>query len=266
MDSEGNGQEVDMNKLGLVRNPCFLNFSLEMFRQACMLAGCDYLPPIPGLGIKKATQYMARFRNIDKIFKFLRLNPPKGIQLPLGYEEEFKQAELTFRFQRVFDHTSNKVVTLNPCEPSVAENPVIGPAIPDEIALKIAVGTIDPVSRIPFIKQTEYLYEKQQQSESGEQENNPPSSSPSLSLSLEIKPIQGHFQSPKPVSESLPIQKISINSYFSKNFFLKFHKVFNKINKKHFSISKLQLQWQPKNLLYHQDLNIQYLQKVSPNS
>lgn len=223
MDNDGNGQEVDMNNLGLVKNPSFLNFTLDMFRQTCMLAGCDYLPPIQGLGIKKAAKFMAQYRNIDKVFKFLRISHPHGIQLPNGFEEQFKQAELTFRYQRVFDHTTNKVVTLNACDPAIVQNPVIGPPIPDDIALKIAVGSIDPATKEPFLKQTEYLYEKklalpQYEDHSTFQESN-------FAQQSESSLTSNFFN-------SLPIQKNSVNSYFSKlkifNFFFNL-KCFEKI-------------------------------------
>lgn len=37
------------------------------FTGMCVLAGCDFLPSVPGIGIKKAHSLVSKYRNIDRV-------------------------------------------------------------------------------------------------------------------------------------------------------------------------------------------------------
>lgn len=118
----GFGEEINLSDLGTIKKPYLLNFTQEMFRQVCILGGCDYLPSIEGIGIVTAIKLMNQYRDINKIFKHLKDKK----KLPLGYEEGFKKAELTFCHQRIFDHTTKRVIPLSPCSQDIANYPEIG--------------------------------------------------------------------------------------------------------------------------------------------
>lgn len=40
-------------------------FTLDKFRYMCILSGCDYLPSIPGVGLKKAREFIFRSSDPD---------------------------------------------------------------------------------------------------------------------------------------------------------------------------------------------------------
>ena len=54
MDRCGNGIEVDLDELGQVTEFDFRSFKGDMLLTTCILAGCDYLESIKGIGFKKA--------------------------------------------------------------------------------------------------------------------------------------------------------------------------------------------------------------------
>ena len=43
MDNEGNGIEINLNKLDKVTELDFSNFKNDMFLKTCIMSGCDYL-------------------------------------------------------------------------------------------------------------------------------------------------------------------------------------------------------------------------------
>jgi 5'-3' exonuclease len=58
MDHAGNGLEIRVGDLSLNRELNFSGFTMEHFLEMCVLSGCDYLPSIPGIGVKKAHGYV----------------------------------------------------------------------------------------------------------------------------------------------------------------------------------------------------------------
>jgi len=90
-----------------------------------MLSGCDYLPSIPGIGIKTAHRMLRRFKTVERVsaasldskhadmqlLQSLRLDGTYTI--PPSYQEDFSQAELAFVYQRVYDPAKKELVTLN---------------------------------------------------------------------------------------------------------------------------------------------------------
>ena len=55
----------NMNETVYIKS--FLSFSEEKQIMACVMAGCDYIPSIKGIGLKKAIKYFEHFDNITDI-------------------------------------------------------------------------------------------------------------------------------------------------------------------------------------------------------
>jgi exonuclease-1 len=75
-----------------------------------ILAGCDYLPSIQGIGLLTAAKLLRQYKSVQKVLQFLRLEGVKRI--PKDYLEAFKMAELAFLYQRVYDPRSKQLVHL----------------------------------------------------------------------------------------------------------------------------------------------------------
>lgn len=98
MDRYGKGEEIILkNAINVAgRKPSFMNFDRELFTGCsdfteldlvhhpfntnmilffpnfsgmCILAGCDFLPSVPGIGIVKAYNLVAKYRNLDRVRK-----------------------------------------------------------------------------------------------------------------------------------------------------------------------------------------------------
>ena len=86
-----------MDDLENVKELSLHTFTFDMFVVNCIMAGCDYLPNIKGIGFKKAHQLVKKHKGeIEPILKDLKFENQHSI--PENYEQSFTQAYLTFKF------------------------------------------------------------------------------------------------------------------------------------------------------------------------
>ena len=67
MDKFGQGVEFQYDDLVNNRDLNFTNFTKQMVMEMCILSGCDYLPSLPGMGVKRAHGLIRRFGNYHKV-------------------------------------------------------------------------------------------------------------------------------------------------------------------------------------------------------
>lgn len=89
----------------------FVGWSDAQFRWMAMLSGCDYLPSIPGVGLKTAYQLLKKHKSVERAVKMIHLDGKK--EVPRGYLEAFLLAEKVFLHQRVYDPRLQKLVYLS---------------------------------------------------------------------------------------------------------------------------------------------------------
>lgn len=118
------------------------------FRAMAILSGCDYLPSIPGVGLKTAWSLLRKHRSVAQVVRALRLEGKKPV--PKGYIEAFGLAEKVFLHQRVYCPLEEKLVNLTdiPVEEGYdAEvEAYVGRDLESCLAKLIAVGEVDPVT------------------------------------------------------------------------------------------------------------------------
>lgn len=91
----------------------FLKFNQDTVIFSCIMAGCDYLPSIKGIGIKKAVDYLERFGgDSDSVIKRLQFEKNFMGRIPVDYAKTVKKIALVFKYQRVFDPNMRKFTTL----------------------------------------------------------------------------------------------------------------------------------------------------------
>eukprot|EP00984_Skeletonema_dohrnii_P001549 scaffold486_cov148-Skeletonema_dohrnii-CCMP3373.AAC.30 len=144
------GQEIQlMRDLGKNESPSFRNWTHDMFVFMCILSGCDYCDGIPGIGIKLAHKIVRVHRTPSKIFTALRV----AGRMTREFEDAFWIAFRTFRHQRVYCPSKQKIETLWPI---VGSNhnadpnevwPFLGGHIDPRIASRIADGTLHPATK-----------------------------------------------------------------------------------------------------------------------
>ena len=88
-----------------------LGWTDEQFRAMAILSGCDYLPSIPGIGLKTAWNLLKKHKTASKVIQAVKLEGKKVV--PKGYNEAFNLAEKVFLHQRVYDPTQECLVYLS---------------------------------------------------------------------------------------------------------------------------------------------------------
>lgn len=156
MDEYGNAREVRMDRIfrgaALAKNINFGTWTLAQFQTLCVLAGCDYLPSLPGLGLKTAYKLVKSHGTIARILPLLQV---RHGPLPDGYAQMFERALLTFRHQRVWNADSGTASYLTPLPSDIDERDThfVGPAISPSRAAGIACGDLNPHTGESFITQ-----------------------------------------------------------------------------------------------------------------
>lgn len=151
MDRYGNGEEIVLDRIfGSVSSvPSFQNFNEELFTGMCVLAGCDFLPSIPGIGIMTAYSLVSKYRNIERVLSVLKLQ--KGNQMPVDYLKSFKEAVAVFQHAKIYDDETKQLKHMKPIPEKLlhsldGELDFLGPEIPPSIASAIAEGKLNPIT------------------------------------------------------------------------------------------------------------------------
>ncbi|KAK8525931.1 hypothetical protein V6N12_020417 [Hibiscus sabdariffa] len=155
MDRYGNGEELVLSKVfdSLTSKPSFRNFDKELFTGMCVLAGCDFLPSVPGIGIVKAHSLVSKYRNLDRVLSVLKIE--KGSQMPEDYSKSFKEAVAVFQHARIYDAEIKELKHLKPLTEQLLQYldvglDFLGSEIPPSVAAAIAEGKLDPTTMEAF--------------------------------------------------------------------------------------------------------------------
>ena len=72
-----------------------LDMNMEQFRRMCIIAGCDYLRNVKGIGIKRAFQLVISEHDLMELLSLRGASDE--------YKENFYRVEQVFKHQTVFD-------------------------------------------------------------------------------------------------------------------------------------------------------------------
>ncbi|GMN46284.1 hypothetical protein TIFTF001_015476 [Ficus carica] len=155
MDRYGNGEEILLDDVfdSVSGTPSFRNFDKELFTGMCVLAGCDFLPSVPGIGIAKSHALVSKYRNLDRVLSVLKLEKRK--QMPEDYPKSFIKALAVFRHALIYDADTKKLKHMRPLPETLLQSldrelDFLGPEIPPSVAIAIAEGNVDPISMEAF--------------------------------------------------------------------------------------------------------------------
>ncbi|KAM0894965.1 hypothetical protein ACQ4PT_024127 [Festuca glaucescens] len=152
MDKFGHGVEFQITRLERNRELDLNGFTKQMLLEMCILSGCDYLPSLPGMGVKRAHALIQKLKSYEKVIKHLRYS---AVSVPPQYEENFKKAIWAFQFQRVYDPATEDIVHLSGIPHGLSEDDFLGPWLPQAVVKGIALGDIDPLTKEPFEASTQ---------------------------------------------------------------------------------------------------------------
>jgi 5'-3' exonuclease len=67
LDRAGNGEEFSVIDLPNCTSLPLSGFTADQFVQLCVMAGCDFLAQLPGIGLKKAHGVLRKYRSFTKV-------------------------------------------------------------------------------------------------------------------------------------------------------------------------------------------------------
>ncbi|KAL2815482.1 hypothetical protein BJX63DRAFT_389635, partial [Aspergillus granulosus] len=151
LDQHGDCIEINRADFAACQEVSFVGWTDAEFRRMCILSGCDYLPNISRIGLKTAYRSIRKFKNVEKALRMLQFEGQYHV--PSDYLQNFKQAELTFLYQRVFCPKAGKLVTLTLPENDVnlEELAFIGDDMDPETAVGVARGDLNPTTKEPLV-------------------------------------------------------------------------------------------------------------------
>ncbi|KAJ4866949.1 5'-3' exonuclease family protein [Raphanus sativus] len=132
MDRYGKGEELILDNVfqAVDQKPSFQNFDQELFTAMCVLAGCDFLPSVPGVGISRAHGFISKYQSVERVLSVLKTK--KGKLVPDDYSNSLMEAVSVFQYARVYDFHAKKLKHLKPLSQnlvnlSVEELEFLGP-------------------------------------------------------------------------------------------------------------------------------------------
>lgn len=147
LDQYGQAVEINRKDFCAVREISLTGWTDVEFRHMAILSGCDYLNGVSGMGLKTAYRMIRKYRTPERLIKMLQFDAK--FKISDNYLAEFKQAELTFIYQRVFCPKAQEIVLLTEPDHTVdiEKMPFIGAPVEPEVARAIAVGDINPITK-----------------------------------------------------------------------------------------------------------------------
>eukprot|EP00756_Hemistasia_phaeocysticola_P005590 Hpha_TRINITY_DN13408_c0_g2::TRINITY_DN13408_c0_g2_i1::g.130970::m.130970/K10746/EXO1; exonuclease 1 len=153
MDPEGNGDLIEVGRVREVAGMEAVGQGVQ-FLDICILAGCDYLPSLPGVGIKKASKLLAAAKgSVDAVLQTLQSDAAYG-PVPPGraaeYLSDFRRARAGFLTHVVYDPSTSRAVRFTE---SVTD---LGDLVIDDLptpatASAIASADLHPVTLKPYV-------------------------------------------------------------------------------------------------------------------
>lgn len=159
-------KKITMKQGGKKPAAGFDGWNQHMFRQMCILSGCDYLPKhskethIAGIGLSKAFKLIKEHRTASNAL--VHLDNKDAAQIPPNYTEAVRRADLTFQHQLCY---CSDTETLRPLHPypddlDLSEDLTFaGAMLPASQAKDLAEGRLNPktlrsIRPVAFSKRT----------------------------------------------------------------------------------------------------------------
>ncbi|CDH53037.1 related to exo1-exonuclease which interacts withmsh2p [Lichtheimia corymbifera JMRC:FSU:9682] len=111
MNASGHGVMIRRQNLENATEIDMRGWNMTKIRHMCILSGCDYLPSLPGIGLKNAHKLLKNYRTIDGVFRYFRASG-KMKDVP-DYEEKFQCANDAFLYQFVCDPDTGRYIPLH---------------------------------------------------------------------------------------------------------------------------------------------------------
>jgi len=148
MDPEGNGDLIELRRVPEVSGMEAVGQTVQ-FLDVCILAGCDYLSSLPGIGVKKAAKLLAAAKgSVEGVVKALQSDAVVPPGRAAEYLSDFQQARAGFLTHVVYDPPSARAVRFS--DSVDLTNLTFDDLPPPHTASAIASGGLHPVTLQPY--------------------------------------------------------------------------------------------------------------------
>lgn len=154
LDQYGNCVEINQRDFSACKEMSLTGWTDADFRVMAILSGCDYLASINGMGLKTAHRMVRKHKTIEKIVRMLQFDGK--FHVPKDYLENFRQAEMTFLYQRVFCPRTRKLTFATTPDANIDTDQLhyIGAFVEESIAQGVACGDLNPNTKQRMASQT----------------------------------------------------------------------------------------------------------------
>ena len=141
-------------------HPDFSRMTTNSFLFTCVLSGCDYLPSLNQIGVRKASSIGARLEHfltpsvpldsaVNRVITLLKLSnfDPDDID---DFPNQLLRAILTFQHQTVFCPIQRALIPLTPISHPIDNPNFLGEIYEQGIAQKVAECSLHPETKHPF--------------------------------------------------------------------------------------------------------------------
>ncbi|EFX03726.1 exodeoxyribonuclease 1 [Grosmannia clavigera kw1407] len=153
MDMQGHCIEINRRDFCACREISLTDWTDREFRHMAILSGCDYLEGIGNLGLKTAYRMIRKHKTVEKVVRMLQFDGK--FRVHENYLASFRQAELTFIYQRVFCPVKQELAFLT--EPTASMGldldgmRFIGQKMDHDVARGVALGQLNPMTKDPIV-------------------------------------------------------------------------------------------------------------------
>ncbi len=157
LDNEGNCETITLKKslkdpetMARAGRDEFIKDLAEMtpdqFIELCIVAGCDYLKNIPGIGLKRAIKFL-RDAPLDEALETIATRSQYQCKIPKNYGEDVHRITLQFKYGLAIELDRWIMTTLNPLPSNLNQNQLdlvgLGRQFPAELVEPYAKGVYD---------------------------------------------------------------------------------------------------------------------------
>ncbi|RNF10292.1 putative exonuclease [Trypanosoma rangeli] len=159
---DGHGNCEVLVAQDLPRCPSFYGLSYESFLVGCILSGCDYLPSLRHIGVKKAFRLVAQATSVPSIMSTLQVKFGFSKEELDEYGEKLQQAFYCFAHHFVFDPVRKEVMHLTPLPRGIPLNTnLLGKTLQKDVAEKVCAECLyDPVTKALYRGSYQYCVQE----------------------------------------------------------------------------------------------------------
>eukprot|EP01062_Namystynia_karyoxenos_P075630 TRINITY_DN7317_c0_g2_i1.p1 TRINITY_DN7317_c0_g2~~TRINITY_DN7317_c0_g2_i1.p1 ORF type:complete len:798 (+),score=266.06 TRINITY_DN7317_c0_g2_i1:81-2474(+) len=150
MDHKGCGDLIERDRV--LQQDWLEALPPNLFLDLCILAGCDYLPSLQGMGVKRAAKLLAQHRSTEAVLGAVAADPQwkQEADCVAEYAGRVERARAAFRFHVVWDPVALTARYMSDGDAPPDLDTIVGPLPAPSEAAAVTAGRADPRTLRPY--------------------------------------------------------------------------------------------------------------------